>query len=470
MTLRPVPDKSWALIELAKRDSEDNIRKLGIDTKRKGPEIGSTGLEVFGGIITGDLADHNRDWLDQERYKTVDYMRRGDATVAATLQAVTLPILAAGTKIVTTDRKDVEAPVDPVVVEAGEFINDLLFSNSHMSQPWGQFLREALQLHLAYGHYPFEKVFMEVVGGGRWDGAIGWRKFAPRHPSTIEKWIFDKNGGKLGIEQLVTSEASTSSGKSVFIPIEKLLVFTNQEEAGNPLGLSIFRPAFKHWKYKDGFYAVQAIAIERQGAGVPYAQHPQGTQPDELDKAEEMLQNIQAHEQSYFLFAEDWEVGFLNMGSQTTLNPADAIEHHDMMIAKSVLAGFMQLPQDSQGSFALSENQTDFFNHAITATSNYIADIVNRHAIPQIVDMNWPGLDVYPRLQFDRIGHLSLDRTLGAITEAVKDGVLTPDLNLENRVRDLLNLPPIEEEDFEEAREPEEPEAAPIKEAANVNS
>ena len=453
MTLIAVPDRTWALLEIAKRDSEERKRTLGIETKSKGPEIGSTGLEVFGGIISGNLLDHNRDWLDYQRFKTVDLMRRGDSTVAAGLQAVTLPILAASAKVVTTDRKDMEAPVDPVVIEAGEFVNDLLFSNSYMSQPWGQFLREALQLHLAYGCYPFEKVFMEITGGGRWDGAIGWRKFAPRHPSTIERWYFDRNGGKAGVQQLVTSDASKASGKYVYIPIEKLLIFTNQEEAGNPLGMSIFRPAYKHWKYKDGFYAVQAIAIERQGAGVPYARHPQGTHGDELEKAEEMLQNVQAHEQSYFLFAEDWEVGFLNMGSQTTLNPRDAIEHHDMMIAKSVLAGFMQLPQDSQGSFALSENMTDFFNHAISATSNYIADVINMHAIPQIVDMNWPGLNVYPRLQFDRIGHLSLDRTLNAITEAVKDGVLTPDLNLENRVRDLLNLPPIDEEDFEEAEE-----------------
>ena len=455
MTLTAVPDKTWALLEIAKRESEERKQTLGIKTRAKGPEIGSTGLEVFGGIIGGDLTDHNHDWLDRQRFKTVDLMRRGDSTVAAGLQAVTLPILAANAKIVVTDRKDMEAPVDPVVTEASEFINDLLFSNSYMSQPWGQFLREALQMHLAYGYYPFEKVFTEITGG-RWDGAVGWRKFAPRHPSTIERWHFDKNGGKTGIEQFVSSESAKSSGEYVYIPIEKLLVFTNQEEAGNPLGMSIFRPAYKHWRYKDGFYAVQAIAIERQGAGVPFATHPQGTSDAELEKAEEMLQNVQAHEQSYFLFAEDWEVGFLNMGSQTTLNPRDAIEHHDMMIAKSVLAGFMQLPQDSQGSFALSENMTDFFNHAISATSSYIADIINMHAIPQIVDMNWPGLNVYPRLQFDRIGHLSLDRTLDAITEAVKDGVITPDLNLENRVRDLLNLPPIDEEDFKEPDEEDE--------------
>jgi len=439
-----------ALLELAKRDSEERKRSLQI-VQSSGLEIGSTGLEVFGGIITGDIAEHNRAWMDQERFTTVDLMRRGDSTVAATLSAITLPALAAGVTISgRTGPNGEEAP--PQVQEAGEFVHDLLFTEGYMSTSWAQFLREAY-LHLAYGHYVFEKVFSEIKSG-RWAGKIGWRKFAPRHPSTVERWHFDKNGGKRGLDQRVSSEAAKTS-EEVFIPIEKLLVFTNQEEAGNPLGISVLRPGYKHWKFKDGFYAVQAIAIERQGAGVPFAEYPQGTPDLEKDKAEEMLQNIQAHEQSYFLYAEDWEVGFVNMGGATTYDPQRAIEHHDTMIAKAVLAAFMNLPQDSRGSFALSENQTDFFNHSLQSSADYVAGIMNRHAIPQICDMNFPGLDEYPVLKFDRIGHLSTDRILEAINNSVEQGTLTPDLDLENRVRVLLNLPPIKEEEFDEAKEEE---------------
>ena len=281
---------------------------------------------------------------------------------------------------------------------------------------------------------------------------------APRHPRTITEWHTDRNGDLQRVRQQVQESETLVD---VMIPMKKMLLFTNQPEAGNPLGVSALRPAFKHWKYKDGFYAVQAIAIERQGAGVPYAKYPAGTADPEKNKAEEMLQNIQAHEQSYFTYEDDWEVGFMDMGSASVLDPATAIEHHDSSIAKSVLAGFMQLPQDGKGSFALSSDQSGFFNHALNEVTRTIASVWNTDAIPQLLDMNFPSLPAYPKLRFDRVGHISIDKILEHIATLAEKGVLTSDIDLENRVRDMLNYPPVSEEDFEEAREEPEPEPTP---------
>jgi hypothetical protein len=374
-------------------------------------------------------------------------MRRGDATCAAVLAAVSLPIVSTefhvDAKEGATDRKP-----DAVMQEVADFIAGQLFDNNDWS--WQQWLREVM-LYLAYGHYVFEKIFKIE------EGMVGWERFAPRHPSTIEEWNYTPKGRLANIEQLVSSEAAPDQTKP--IPASKLLIFTNNEEAGNVLGQSVLRPGYKHWRYKDGFYAVQAIAIERQGAGVPYARYPPGTPDPELDKTEEMLQNIQAHEQSYFMYGEDWELGFTSMGAQSVLNPNQAIEHHDAMIPKSVLAGFMNLPQDGRGSYALSSDQAGFFNFSLQTVANYLGDRFTRDAIKEIVDFNWPGLNKYPRLRADRVGHLGMGQVLEAINTAVKEGTLTPDIDLENRVRDLLNLPAIEEETFEEAKEPEEPPA-----------
>lgn len=450
------PHQGAAILELAKRDSQERRRLVeaeGVDlSKRKAPEIGATGLEVFGGMITGDIVDHNRDWLDQKRFETVDHMRRGDSTVAATLASITLPILATEAHVVAKVGTDEETP-DPEVQKVADFVNEQLFGGG-MDKSWQSFLREAM-LYQAYGHYPFEKVF-KVISEGEYSGMIGWEKFAPRHPSTLDGWYFTRHGDPVRVTQTVTSDAAPE-GMPVAIPTSKMIIFTNQEEAGNPLGISVLRPAYKHWRYKDGFYAVQAIAIERQGAGVPYAQYPQGTPDPELDKTEEMLQNIQAHEQSYFMFAEDWEVGFTAMGAQSVLNPSNAIEHHDAMIPKAVLAGFLNLPQDGKGSYALSEDSSGFFNFSLQTSANYLADIITRQAIREITDYNWPGLGQYPKLRFDRVGHLGMGQVLEAIEKSVNAEVLTPDIGLENRVRDYLNLPPVAEEDFEERKESQEP-------------
>ena len=451
MTTNVVDIRSLAITELDRRavDSEARVKSLESETlrtARPGPEIGSTGLKVFGGIIT---EEHNTAWAPPDLYTTVDKMRKGDGTVASILLAITLPILATEIHI---DAKNLDgSKPDDIVEEAAEFIRYNLFSGEAMTRDWPSMLREAM-LFLAYGHYTFEKVFQELTRG-RWDGAVAWRKMAPRHPRTITEWNVDRHGDLVNVRQQVMESDDPTD---VVIPIDKMLVFTNQPEAGNPLGVSSLRPAYKHWKYKDGFYAVQAIAIERQGAGVPYAKYPAGTLDPEKDKAEEMLQNIQAHEQSYFTFEDDWDVGFMDMGSASVLNPKDAIEHHDSQLAKSVLAGFMQLPQDGKGSFALSSDQSGFFNHALNEVARTVASVWNQ-AIPQLLDMNYDNLPAYPRLRFDRVGHISVDKILDHVAQLADKGVLTSDLDLENRVRDMLNYPPVTEEDFEEAREPEEP-------------
>jgi hypothetical protein len=426
-----------------------DIRRLAVADTPKTPrgrrpaEIGYTGLEVFGGMITGDLTEHNRDWIGRERFKLADRMRKGDATCAATLMAISLPICSTEITVETREGADGRKP-DPIVQEAADFIYWNLFES--MEESWNQWLKECF-LYMAYGHYTFEKIFAPITNGP-FKGAVGWKEFAPRHPSTFEVYKFDKHGHFQGVTQRAFSP-DDSTYQAVDIPIEKLLWFTNQKEAGNPLGISVLRPAYKHWKYKDGFYAVQAIAVERQGAGVPFAKYPGGSKEDDVDGAEEMLQNIQAHEQSYVTFQDDWDVGFLDMGQGKVLDPKDAIEHHDQMIPKSILAGFLNLTQGDRGSFALSSDSSGFFTYSIQQTANYIAGVLNKTAVQELLDKNYPDLPAYPRLSFNKVGHISLDKVMTGITELGNAGFITPTIELENYIRGLLNLPSVSEDDIQ---------------------
>ena len=426
-----------------------HIRKRG----RRKTEIGYTGLEVFSSIITGELVEHNVDWFDKKRYKIVDRMRKGDATCAATLMAIVLPIISTEVVIEAREGAAGDKP-DPIVQEVADFLHYVLFEQ--MERSWGSWLREALTLYLAYGHYAFEKIFGEIKEG-EFKGAMGWKEFAPRHPSTFESWHFDDHGHFRGVEQQAYS-GDTGAYKSVELPLDKLLWFTNQEEAGNPLGISVYRPAWKHWKYKDGFYAVQGIAVERQGAGIPFGQYPPGAKGDDVDDLEEMLQNLQAHEQSYITYEEGWDVGFVKMGSTTTLDPADAIEHHDQMIPKSILAGFLNLTQGDRGSFALSADASGFFTFSLQHTANYAADVLNV-AAREIIDKNYPDLPAHPKIRFNKVGHISLEKILDGINKLGSQGFITPTLELENHLRNILNLPSLGKDELEEIEETEQAKA-----------
>lgn len=409
---------------------------------RKPVEVGYTGLQVFSGMITGDTAEHNRDWIGKNRYKWPDRMRKGDATCAATLAALTLPVVSTDVELETRQGSDSHQP-DPIVKEAADFIYQNLFDQ--MPRSWTSWLREVF-LYQAYGHYAFEKIFQEIKSGD-FKGAIGWKEFAPRHPSTFEYFWFDDHGHFRGVEQQAFT-ADTNTYVTKQLDLSKLLWFTHQEEGGNPLGTSVLRPAYKHWKYKDGFYSVQAIAVERQGAGIPYAKYPSGTKSPDIDLVEEMLQNIQAHEQSYITFDAEWEVGFVDMGQGKVLDPKDAIEHHDQMIPKSILAGFLNLTQGDRGSFALSSDSSGFFTYSIQQTAGLIAGVINE-AIKELLDFNYPNLPSYPKLRFNKVGHISVEKILDALQKLGSQGFVTPTLDLENHIRDLLNLPSIGIDDFE---------------------
>lgn len=420
---------------------------------RRKVEIGYTGLEVFSSIITGELVEHNVDWFDKKRYQIVDRMRKGDATCAATLMAIVLPIIS--TEVIIESREGAAGvKPDPIVQEAADFLHFVLFEQ--MERSWGGWLREALTLYLGYGHYAFEKVFGEIKDG-QYKGAMGWKEFAPRHPSTFEKFYFDDHGHFQGVEQQAFS-GDTGAYNTVDIPLDKMLWFTNQEEANNPLGISVLRPAYKHWKYKDGFYAVQAIAVERQGAGIPFGEYPAGTKTADVDDLEEMLQNIQAHEQSYITYEEGWNVGFVDMGSSKVLDPADAVEHHDQMIPKSILAGFLNLTQGDRGSFALSADSSGFFTFSLQHTANYAADVLNV-AAKEILDKNYPNLPAYPKIRFNKVGHISLEKIIDGIDKLGTQGFVTPTLELENHIRGLLNLPSLGKDELEEIEEDEQAKA-----------
>jgi hypothetical protein len=71
---------------------------------------------------------------------------------------------------------------------------------------------------------------------------------------------------------------------------------------------------------------------------------------------------------------------------------------------------------------------------------------MNAGPIPRLCRYNWPGLQVYPKLRHSHIRTvLRLEPVLEALAHLVAGTLLTPDLETENRVRQLLDLPELPE-------------------------
>lgn len=389
-------------------------------------EIGRTGTEIFSGMITGE--EYNSDLQGQKGIKTYDKMRRSDATVGVALLAVKLPILAARARITPATSSEED-------IKIADFVEACLFEKMEMG--WQEFLRQAL-LMLDFGHMPFEKVFQIVEVDGK--EYIGWKKFGPRLPKSIQKW--EISNGKPGITQLVM-------GNSYEIPMEKLMVFINQKEGDNYEGTSLLRQAYKHWYFKENFYKIDAMAFERQGMGIPIMKLPPNFDDSDKTRATNILRNIRANEQAYLLIPNGWEFEFADMKAGSARDPEKSILHHDRQITKSVLAQFIELgASGGSGSRALSEDHSDLFYMAERSVAQNIADIINKNAIKELVDMNF-NVTYYPKLEFANIGKVDFDRVATAVGTLVEKGIFLADQGLEDYLRDQMGLPEAPEENKE---------------------
>jgi phage gp29-like protein len=336
---------------------------------------------------------------------------------------------------------------DPAAKEAADLVYDNLFGG--MTHTFDDFLRDAL-LALFYGFTVFEKVFEER------DDYIVWRKFAPRHPQTIERFLFDETGGLAGVRQVGLDPQGRF--RQVDIPIDKLLVFIWRRELGNPYGVSVLRAAYKHWFLKDLAYKLQAIALERWAVGIPVGKVPAGTSEQDKQTFLQMLEAMRGHERAAMVLTEDYSVELIGAEAGQRANQAfvEAIQHHDTMIVKAVLAQFLNLGTGDVGSWALSRDHSQLFLMGLNSVAQWFADHINRYAIPQLCKLNF-GEDFtdFPELTFADL-RLVLQREVlaEAIGKLVQVGILTPDRSLQEWVRDVFDLPPLPEEQPEEVELP----------------
>jgi len=401
--------------------------------KPRGQELGVSGTSMLNGVIT---EEYNTALSGREGVEVYDEMRKSDGTVRATVQAMSLPIQRAHWYVKPSDEND------PKAVEIAEFVEWNLMHG--MSITWADFLRQAL-LMLPLGCMPFEKVFdfkVDPTGAER----IIWKKLAPRMAKSIYYWQMEN--GEAGVQQF------TDDGRIINIPIEKLLIFTNEKEGDNWWGTSILRAPYKHWFFKNTFYKLDAIAFERQGVGIPYAITPQSTTDEDIAKAERSLSRLRANEEAYMLIPYGWEVGFMDMKGSSTRDPEKSIAHHNREITKSMLAQFLELGAGSTGSYALSENQQDLFLKSLEAVAHSIKDPFNKYAIPQLVDMNFDTND-YPTLEFADIAHTDVEKLATAYSSLVTSSAIRPQEADETHFRALLGLPDQEEAADEEVDGPE---------------
>ncbi len=340
-------------------------------------------------------------------------MRDNDSTVGAVMYAVEQILRDVDLHVKPANESDA-AKVEKEFVES--VLDDMEHTlDDHISEALG---------YLSYGFGWFEVIYKRRVGPNErsdkkhskyTDGRIGVRKIAARAPWTINKFDVDqKTGDVLGIEQSVGLMASKN-----YIPLNKSLYYRTTSINGDPSGRSILRNAYTSYEYLNNLQSIEAIAVERELAGIPVARIPaeylsgdaSSAQSGFVNNLQQILRDVKFNEQGYIILPSDTypdkdgapsstrlvdiELMASNGKRNIDINPIVSRYQHD--IARSVLSEFLLLGS-SGGSYALSKSKTDLFLRALESYIQAIVDVLNKQLVERLWQLNGLNYDLMPTI------------------------------------------------------------------------
>ena len=342
-----------------------------------------------------------------------------------------------------------EAGTEQADLDAAEFVRTCM---DDMEETWSDFISEVLSF-LTYGWSYHEIVYKRRMGRSKnpetnskyTDGLIGWRKLPIRSQDTLWEWKYDEKDNLIGLVQ-----CAPPLYEQVFIPIEKALHFKTKSRKGNPEGRSVLRNCYRNWYFKRRIQEIEGIGIERDLAGLPVLEAPEGVDiwsdeyAAELAKAERIVRNVRRDEREGIVLGNGWKFSLTSTGGRRQFNTNQIIERYDTRMAMTVLADFVLLGHQAVGSFALSSDKTELFGVALGAFLDLICEVFNNQAIPRLIDINgehFAGITDYPILTHGDIETQDLGQLGEFVSKMVGIGAITPDESMEDYLRLAADLP-----------------------------
>lgn len=368
-------------------------------------------------------------------------MVRDDASVRVSLRAGKAPVLGAEFFIDPYDN-------DPQSLAIWDFVDFNLFNG--MTTLWSITLSQILKMYESpKGRSIFELVWEEREWSPRRANSAAnrkqytmLRKMAYRPDATIQEIDFDNNGGPTAIIQNAIDSEGNSSKKT--IPIEKAVIFVMDQEEGTLEGMPMLRSAYKHWYYKNRFYAIDGIQKERHGIGVPDIEVQPGASAADWELAKTMGKNLRTNEFAHIVRPPTLKVGFAEL-SGNLVNALESASHHDVMIMRNIMVDFLSVGESgSGGSRASTATAMDMFLKSMRHVADSICDAINLYVIPPLVSYNF-ATDNFPQIKVRNVGETKdLQMWAAAMRNLIQSGALTVDEETEQWIRDQMDMPALQ--------------------------
>lgn len=411
-------------------------------------QLGESGLTRYGGNVYEEFMPQLR-WPRAGRiYKE---MADNDPVIGAILYLAEMLI------------RNVEWNVEPLTdsaedKEAAEFIASCM---DDMDTSWNDTVSEVISM-LTYG-FSFHEIVYKVRRGpeeknGKYrsehtDGRIGWRRMPIRSQATLWEWEFADDGD---IKAFVQHAVSHSS--EVVIPLSKGLLFRTRVSRDNPEGKSLLRNAYRPWYFKKRIEEIEGIGIERDLAGLPVLQAPEGMDLWNEDdpnmgrlkaNAEKLVQSIRRDAEEGILLPFGWDLKLLSTGSSRQFDTNETINRYDNRIAITMLSDLILIGSDNTGSFAMAESKQSILATALEAQLDNIATTFNKYSVAKLLRINsmkGKAKIVPGEIEAPSVKELSL------LLRAMNLDI-SKDIELMNYLRKVASIPQLDETTFKDVYE-----------------
>ena len=411
--------------------------------------LGWNGLREYGGVIDEELHPRLRKPLGSRVFRE---MSDNSAIIGAIIYGIESFVTQAEWRFETAGREASQ-------IEAASFYESVF---EDMSRPFDTILLEILTM-LSQGYSYFEIIWKLRKGKSKDprrrsmfdDGKVGIRNLGFRAQETIDRWKLDDDGGIRGAFQ-----RGDGQHPSVFIPIEKALLFRIRPTKNNPEGRDggILRNAYRSWRLAKNIEDMESIAAGRDLTGLPVLQVPMeimssSAGPTEAairTSLETAMQQLQRDERGSIILPSEldregnptgYKFRLERSPGKASIDTNQIITRHETRITQSVLFDVIMLGQTQVGTQSVSNDKVKMLSLGINSLMDSIASVFNQFLVPRLGDLNNISAEDQPVLVHGDMEGPDLDKVASFVKNLSSAGLLTPDDKLERRLREMGDLP-----------------------------
>ena len=380
--------------------------------------------ELGSGALSQIRADSERMMVEELRWpyfiSTIEAMKQ-DHTVSTALDTKYVFVTKAFNEFKVLYNR--ESPASKAAADLVEFA-----LNNMNGQSLRDFARSAVTFN-EYGFSAFEKLYRTEKSNPKFLGKTVLEKLAFRPQASLSRWrpFQFEDGGRsfTGIWQsprafmntdgdlanLLTSvelPIPNKRGAEIFIPANKVMLMTLGGTESNPAGVSPLVGCYRAFREKILIENLEVIGAGKDLGGIIELKIPSqilnkaNTDPSSAEAI--MVQglmadaaNAHAGEQAFFILPSDFNTqggeqfkmslkGIDGAGKQYSTK--DLIQERKKAILDRFGAGFINLGNDGQGSYNLSESKQSIHGHFVQRDIDIIVESINRNLIPQLLALN----------------------------------------------------------------------------------